>query len=69
MVDLATALPEDGRILDAGHYEKDPAAVADLVADPTDWAGDVLDSLTVLDPSRYAAEDIYSAEKDAGRFD
>jgi hypothetical protein len=68
-VDLATALPEDGRSLNAGHYEKDPAAVGDLVADPTGWAGKVLDSLTVFDPSQYAATDIYSAEKDAGRFD
>jgi hypothetical protein len=52
MVDLATTLPEDGRILNAGHYEKDPAAVGDLVADPTGWAGEVLESLTVLDPSQ-----------------
>jgi hypothetical protein len=69
MVELAATLPEGGRILNAGHYEKDPAAVGDLVADPTGWAGEVLDSLTVFDPSQYAAEDIYSAEKDAGRFD
>ena len=69
MVDLATTLPEEGRILNAGHYEKDPAAVGDLVADPSGWAAEVLDSLTVFDPSRYAAEDIYSAEKAAGRFD
>jgi hypothetical protein len=69
MVDLATTLPEHGRILNAGHYEKDPAAVGDLVADPTAWAGDVLDSLTVLDPSQYDAADIYSAEEEAGRFD
>lgn len=68
-VDLATALPEDGRILNAGHYEKDPAAVGDLLADPTGWAGEVLTSLTRFDPDRYAAEDIYSAEKEAGRFD
>ncbi|MFC4783874.1 hypothetical protein ACT8ZV_05335 [Nocardioides sp. MAHUQ-72] len=69
MADLATTLPEDGRVLNAGHYEKDPAAVGELVADPTDWAGEVLDSLSVLDPSQYAAEDIYSAEEAAGRFD
>jgi hypothetical protein len=69
MVDLATTLPEDGRILNAGHYEKDPAGVRGLVADPTGWARNVLDSLTEYDPSQYSAEDIYSAEKDAGRFD
>ena len=69
MVDLATTLPEDGRILNAGHYAKDPAAVAELVSDSTGWAGEVLTSLTSFDPSPYTAEDIYSAEKAAGRFD
>lgn len=69
MVDLAAALPEPGRIFDAGHYEKDPAAVDELVADPTVWAGELLDSLTPLDPSQYTAEDIYEAQKKAGRYD
>lgn len=62
MVQLATTLFEDGRILNARHYEKDPAAVADPVADPTGWAGEVLTSLTTFAPSQYAAEDIYSAQ-------
>ena len=66
LVDLAAALPEDGRILDAGFYEKVPAAVEDLVADPTAWAQELLDSLTGFDASRYSAEEILSAEKDAG---
>ena len=69
LVDLAAALPEDGRILNAGYYEKDPSAVDDLVADPTGWAGEFLASLTIVDPSPYTAEDIYSAQKEAGRFD
>ena len=69
LVDLAATLPEDGRILNAGFYEKVPAAVDDLVADPTAWAEELLDSLTVIDASRYSAEEIYSAEKDAGLVD
>ena len=66
---LSAELPERGRILTAEFHQADLAAVDDLLADPTAWAVELLTGLTVLDPSRYTAEEIYSAEKDAGQID
>jgi hypothetical protein len=66
---LSTTLPEEGRVLTAEFYQDDPAAVDDLLDDPTSWAVELLASLTVLDPSRYTAQEIYAAEKDAGRIE
>lgn len=62
-LDLAVALPEDGRMLDVAASGR-----AVPVDDPAAWAADFIEGLAEFDPSAYSAEDVYQAERAAGHF-
>ena len=62
-LDLALALPEEGRILNVSAIDR-----AVPVDDPVGWAAEFIEGLAEFDPSAHSAEEVYEAERDAGYF-